>query len=128
MEREHFPIGDGTVNVGMSAAVRFGDMIAVSGQVALDDKGELVGKDDFAAQAEQCFANLAAVLEKAGGSLSDVVSLTTYLKSRSFAPEFLAARARYFPERPPATTTVVAELLGPDLLIEIQALAAPKGV
>ncbi|MND09207.1 hypothetical protein D3C83_323580 [compost metagenome] len=57
-----------------------------------------------------------------------MVSLTTYLKSRSFASEFLAARARYFPERPPATTTVVAELLAPDFLIEVQALAALKDV
>ena len=57
MDKRCIPIGDGTVKVGMSAAVRFGDMIAVSGQVAMDGEGRLVGKDDFPAQAEQCFAN-----------------------------------------------------------------------
>lgn len=124
LEKRFIPIGDGKANVGMSAAVRFGDMIAVSGQIAMDGAGNLVGKDDFPEQAEQCFANLAAVLKQAGGSLRDVVSLTTYLKSPDFAQEFLAVRARHFPDHPPATTTVIADMLAPDFLIEIQALAA----
>jgi enamine deaminase RidA (YjgF/YER057c/UK114 family) len=123
MEKRIVSLGEG-VDVGMSAAVRFGDCIAVSGQVAMDEAGQLVGKDDFAAQAEQCFANLARVLEQAGGRLVDVVSLTTYLAAREHAPAFLAARARHFPTDPPATTTVIAQLLHPDFLIEIQALAA----
>jgi enamine deaminase RidA (YjgF/YER057c/UK114 family) len=123
MDRHFVSLGEG-VNVGMSAAVRFGDCIAVSGQVAMDEVGQLVGKDDFAAQAEQCFANLARVLEQAGGSLADVVMLTTYLTAREHAPAFLAVRARHFPTDPPATTTVIARMLHPDLLIEIQALAA----
>jgi enamine deaminase RidA (YjgF/YER057c/UK114 family) len=123
MEKRIVSLGEG-VDVGMSAAVRFGDCIAVSGQVAMDEAGQLVGKDDFAAQAEQCFTNLARVLEQAGGRLVDVVSLTTYLAAREHAPAFLAARARHFPTDPPATTTVIAQLLHPDFLIEIQALAA----
>jgi enamine deaminase RidA (YjgF/YER057c/UK114 family) len=123
MEKRFVSLGP-DVNVGMSAAVRFGDSIAVSGQVALDARGELVGKDDFAAQAEQCFANLARVLADAGASLGDVVSLTTYLSAREHAEAFLAARARHFPANPPATTTVIAQMLHPDFLIEIQALAA----
>jgi enamine deaminase RidA (YjgF/YER057c/UK114 family) len=123
MDKRFISLGEG-VNVGMSAAVRFGDCIAVSGQVAMDEAGQLVGKDDFAAQAEQCFANLARVLEQAGGTLADVVMLTTYLTAREHAPAFLAARARHFPTDPPATTTVIAQMLHPDFLIEIQALAA----
>jgi enamine deaminase RidA (YjgF/YER057c/UK114 family) len=123
MDKRFVSLGEG-VDVGMSAAVRFGDCIAVSGQVALDASGELVGKNDFAAQAEQCFTNLAAVLGQAGGTLGDVVSLTTYLAAREHAPAFLAARARHFPANPPATTTVIAQLMHPDFLIEIQALAA----
>ena len=123
MKKTCIPLGEG-INVGMSAAVRFGDCIAVSGQVAINEKGEVVGREDFDAQVEQCFANLADVLTKAGSSLEDVVMLTTYLKSAEYAPQFLTARARIFPEKPPATTTVVANLLSPDFLIEIQALAA----
>jgi enamine deaminase RidA (YjgF/YER057c/UK114 family) len=123
MDKQFFGLGEGVPNVGMSAAVRFGDLVAVSGQVAMSETGELVGAGDFAAQAEQCFANLARVLRQAGSSLEDVVSLTTYLTSAEFALTFLAARARHFPEHPPATTTVIAQLLHPNLLIEIQALA-----
>jgi enamine deaminase RidA (YjgF/YER057c/UK114 family) len=123
MDKHFVSLGEG-IDVGMSAAVRFGDCIAVSGQVAMDERGALVGQGDFAAQAEQCFANLAKVLARAGGALEDVVSLTTYLSSREFAPVFLEARARHFPQNPPATTTVIAQMLHPDFLIEIQALAA----
>ncbi|MCB2076792.1 MAG: RidA family protein [Novosphingobium sp.] len=124
MEKRFVGLGEGAGNVGMSAAVRFGDMIAVSGQVALDGTGNIVGRGDFGAQVEQCFANLATVLEQAGGALGDVVSLTTYLSSRDHASQFLAARGRAFPADPPATTTVIAQMLHPDFLIEIQALAA----
>jgi enamine deaminase RidA (YjgF/YER057c/UK114 family) len=123
MDKRFVSLGEG-VKAGMSAAVRFGDCIAVSGQVAMDETGQLVGKDNFAAQAEQCFANLVRVLGQAGGSLTDVVSLTTYLTAREYAPAFLAARARHFPTDPPATTTVIAQLMHPDFLIEVQALAA----
>ena len=124
MEKQFVSLGEGAGNVGMSAAVRFGKCIAVSGQVAMTETGELVGKDDFNAQIEQCFANLASVLGQAGSSLADVVSLTTYLSSREYAQAFLAARGRHFPENPPATTTVIAQMLHPDFLVEIQALAA----
>ena len=123
MEVIRFGLGENVPNVGMSAAVRFGEIIAISGQVALNKEGELIGKGDFAAQAEQCFANLAAVLKRAGSSLRDVVMITSYLTSAQYAPAFLAARAKYFPEQAPASTTVVAQLLNPDLLVEIQALA-----
>jgi len=124
MEKEHFGLAGGGSVAGMSAAVRFGDMIAVSGQVAMTADGKLVGHGDIDAQIEQCFTNLADVLGRAGAGLADVVSLTTYLTSAEFAPRFLAARQRYFPERAPATTTVIASLLHPEFLIEIQALAA----
>jgi enamine deaminase RidA (YjgF/YER057c/UK114 family) len=123
MEKRFIPLAT-TQKVGMSAAVRFGGLIAVSGQVALNAKGELVGKGDIATQVAQCFANIADVLGQAGASLSDVVSVTTYLKSPDLAPAFLEARARAFPEHPPATTTVIAQMLSPDFLVEIQALAA----
>jgi hypothetical protein len=71
MKKRFVSLGEG-VNVGMSAAVRFGDYVAVSGQVAMDEADQLIAKNDFAAQAEQCFANLARVLEQAGGCLADV--------------------------------------------------------
>jgi 2-iminobutanoate/2-iminopropanoate deaminase len=123
MEKLFIGLGEGRPHVGMSAAVRWGDCVAVSGQVATNERGEFVGEGDFEAQAEQCFANLARILGEAGAQLADVVSLTTYLTTAEHAPKFLALRAKYFAERPPATTTVLAQLLSPRFLIEIQAMA-----
>jgi enamine deaminase RidA (YjgF/YER057c/UK114 family) len=122
MQKTHIGLGDGRPNVGMSAAVRCDGMIFVSGQVATSD-GKIVGEGDFEAQAEQCFANIAQILGQAGAGLSDVVWLTTYLTSAEYAPKFLELRAKHFPANPPATTTVLAQLLSPKFLIEIQAIA-----
>jgi enamine deaminase RidA (YjgF/YER057c/UK114 family) len=127
MEKTHIGLGEGRPNVGMSAAVRFGDCIVVSGQVATNEQGALVGEGDFEAQAEQCFAKLADILGQAGATMADVVSLTTYLTAAENASKFLALRAKHFPERAPATTTVLAQLLSPRFLIEIQAMAVVSG-
>lgn len=123
MERQYISMGEGAAASGMSAAVRVGNIITVAGQVAITETGELVGKGDAAAQVAQCFANLAAVLARAGASLGDVVSLTAYLTSAAIARDFLAARGQHFATHAPATTTVVAQLLHPDFLVEIQAMA-----
>lgn len=130
MDRQYISMGEGAAASGMSAAVRVGDVISVSGQVAMTDTGEIVGKGDAAAQVEHCFASLDAILRRAGSSLADVVSLTAYLTSPASVRDFLAARGRHFPERAPATTTVVAQLLHPDFLVEIQAtaIASPTAV
>ena len=124
MSKAHISMGEGRPYTGMSAAVRFGDCIVVSGQVASNERGEFVGEGDFEAQAEQCFANIARILGQAGATMADVVSLTTYLTSAEQAPKFLALRAKHFPDHPPATTTVIAQLLSSRFLIEIQAMAA----
>ena len=124
MERTYLPVEEAWSKLGMSAAVRVGDFIFVSGQVATDERGEIVGEGDVAAQAEQCLTNIARLLGELGASLSDVVALTTFLAAPEHAPAFLTVRARRFPQRPPATTTVVAQTLSPRLLLEIQAVGA----
>jgi enamine deaminase RidA (YjgF/YER057c/UK114 family) len=107
----------------MAQAVRKGDVIAIAGQVAMNENYELVGKGDFAAQAEQCFDNIERWLAEAGGSWADLVQITTYLSSSEHASEFLAIRQRRSRSLPAATTTVIAGLLHPDFLIEVTALA-----
>ncbi|MET0146965.1 MAG: RidA family protein [Ilumatobacteraceae bacterium] len=108
----------------MSPGVRFGNVIAVSGQVSVDETGALVGIDDVAAQARQCFANIERILGRAGASLSDVVQLTGYLVDPAHAGAYLEVRRATFAVDPPATTTVVvAALLGPQFLVEVQVLA-----
>src|SRR5438067_157121 len=59
------------------------NMLILSGQVALNEKGELVGKDNLTAQTEQVFANIKRIVEAEGGSMNDVVKLTSYLKDVS---------------------------------------------
>jgi len=124
MTRTHYGWKPGA---SMSQAVRCGDTIHVSGQVAIGEDGAIVGEGDIEAQARQCFANIARHLGEAGASLADVVSLTTYLTKAESAGAFLKLRAQTFPERAPATTTVIAQLLHPSFLIEIQAVAVVGG-
>jgi enamine deaminase RidA (YjgF/YER057c/UK114 family) len=109
---------------GMSQAVRCGRHIFLSGQVAFDEAGHLVGEGDAAAQAEQVLRNIERLLAKAGAGLQHVARLTCYLTDASHFPAYAAAKRRYFPVDPPAgTSVVVAQLLDPRLLLEVEALA-----
>src|SRR5262249_59592591 len=63
----------------LSQGIRIGDLLLVSGQVGIDGEGELVSVDDFEAQADQAFRNLAAVLEAGGSSLDPVAKGTVFL-------------------------------------------------
>ena len=101
--------------------------IYVSGQVALDEKGELVGKGDVGAQTRQVFENLKRALGAAGVGFDDVVKLTYYIVG--YRPEMLApireVRSQYLPkEKPPASTLVGVEALFMEgVLIEVDAIA-----
>lgn len=110
---------------GYSHAVRTGGMLFVSGQVALDENKNIVGRGDVSAQAEQAFANLKRVVEAAGGSLADVVKLTMYATDIAFyRPQITEVRDRYFPVEPPANTfVVVSSFSNPSLLFEVEAIA-----
>ncbi len=110
-------------NPSMSAAVVSGNLVFVSGQVALDHRNQLVGQNDFRHQAVQCFENLGAVLARAGTHLDQVVQITAFMRRREDLADYLDVRAQTFPANPPATTTVVADLLDPRFLIEVQAVA-----
>ena len=115
---------------GFTHAVRVGQMLYVSGEVALDSMGGLVGRGDLAAQARQAFANLELVLDIAGVSPSDVVQLNVYvvgLKPADWAT-VREAGAKFFPQRnPPAGTVLgVAALPREGLLIAVDAVAVIK--
>jgi 2-iminobutanoate/2-iminopropanoate deaminase len=113
----------GTAFPGMSQGVRCGNWIIVSGQVALKD-GKVVGVGDPAAQARQCFENIAAVLAEAGASLADIVSLRCFLTDRSAYQGYAEVKGMLFQKEAPASTTVIINaLLVPDLLMEIEAVA-----
>jgi enamine deaminase RidA (YjgF/YER057c/UK114 family) len=102
-----------------------GRLVAVSGQVALDEHGELVGEGDAAAQAAQVFENLRRCLAAAGAGFDDVVKMTWFVTDLAHLPAIRAARdAVMDPERLPANSAVqVAALVRPEFLMEIEALA-----
>ena len=108
-----------------SPAVRAGNTVYVSGQVAFDKEDRVVGKGDIEAQARQVFENMKAVLEAAGGTLDDVVRINVYLTDVLNRPGFHRVRERYFkPDRLPASTLVIVKgLIHPDLLVEVEAVA-----
>ena len=111
---------------GYSYAIKkTGTPVFISGQVALDGKGSLVGENDVAAQVEQVFANLRSVVSACGGTLDDVVKITIYVTNASYRPAVAAARQRHFKEGqyPASTYLVVAGLAVPQLLVEIEAVA-----
>ncbi|MFD5425175.1 RidA family protein [Streptomyces sp. NPDC127084] len=102
-----------------------GRFVAVSGQIALDDKGELVGEGDPAAQARQVFGNLRRCLAAVGAGFEDVVKLTYFLTDMAYLPAVREARDLHLdPDRLPASSAVqVASLVDPRLLMEIEAFA-----
>lgn len=106
---------------GYSRAVRTNNIIHVAGTVGTDDEGQLVGIGDVKAQARQCYEKIKAALEKCGGSLADVVRVRTYVVRREDAAAAVEVMAEYLKEvRPAATLVVVASLLEPEMLIEIE--------
>src|SRR4051812_5868494 len=108
-------------------AVRMGELIFISGQVARDKDGRLVGRGDARAQTEQVFRNLQAILEAAGSDMRSVGKLTVFITKLEFRPIVHEIRSRVFSEAghlPASTLAVVTSLADPDWLVEIEAVAA----
>lgn len=103
-----------------------GTTVYLSGQVALNASGQLVGQGDFAAQARQVFENLKAALAAAGADFSYVVKLNIYLLDRANLPALREMRDQYVnTQNPPASTLVeVRGLAQPDFLLEVEAVAS----
>ena len=107
-----------------SQAVKVGAMIFVSGQLARDREGRVVGKGDMAAQTRQVIENIRAILGAAGAELRHVVKLTAFMTDMGRAKEAWAVREEFFAAAPPASTGVeVSRLTHPDFMIEIEAIA-----
>jgi enamine deaminase RidA (YjgF/YER057c/UK114 family) len=105
-----------------------GKVVYIAGQVALDASGNLVGKDDFRAQAEQVFKNLDAAVRAAGGNFHDVIKLNYYCAGAvdpSLIPQIREVRDKYVNTQNPPTSTfvVVQRLVRPEWLIEVEAVA-----
>jgi len=114
---------------GLSEAVRHGDTLTIAGQTGID-AGHRIVEGGLKAQALQAFRNIKEIVELAGGRVENIVHLTWYLvpSARSFMEDALdvtMARSEILPGIAPGSTAVrVKELLTPDILIEIQTVAA----
>lgn len=100
-------------------------MLIISGQVALDAEGKVVGMNNFEHQAEQVFKNIKAIVESSGGTMNDVVKLTFYLRDVSNIIKLREVRDRYINiSSPPGSTLVeVSDLFRDEFLLEIEATA-----
>jgi reactive intermediate/imine deaminase len=102
--------------------------IYISGMIAFDKDGKVVGAGDMKAQAEQVFKNLETALTAAGAKFSDVVKMNSYITDMSKAQAVRDVRATYFNDATPASTFVeVKGLVRPDLLLEIEVVAVIPG-
>ena len=110
-------------NLPLSPGIKAGDFIFVTGQGGF--KNPATGEEikGIEAQTRQCLDNMKAVLEAAGSSLKDVVKVNIYLRNVDDFAKMNEVYQSYFPEDPPARTTVQPGLITPAMLIEIESVA-----
>ena len=110
--------------VGYSRAVRVGNVIEVTGTVAVDENSQLVGGNDAYEQTKFIIQKIDTILKQAGASLSDVVRTRMFVTDISRWEEYGKAHGEFFKDIKPCTTLIeVSKLISPDYLIEIEATA-----
>jgi reactive intermediate/imine deaminase len=104
-------------------AVRFGDILFVSGLTAHNGEGKLVGGADAAAQTRQILANLKLVLDVAGATMADVLKVTVFLTDINDRAAINPVRQEFFGAAKPASTLIeVSKLALPEMKVEIEAV------
>ncbi|WP_034343238.1 RidA family protein [Deinococcus misasensis] len=105
-----------------SQAIRYGNLVFLSGQIPLDTSNQVVG-ETVTDQTHQVFKNLIAVLTAAGTDLSKVMKVTVFLKDMNTFAEMNTVFAQYMPEPYPARSTIEVARLPRDVLVEIECIA-----
>jgi 2-iminobutanoate/2-iminopropanoate deaminase len=109
-------------------AVRFGDILFVSGLTAHDASGQIVGGKDAAAQTRQILKNLTLVLDAAGATMADVLKVTVFLIDINDRAAINPVRQEFFGAARPASTLVeVSRLALPEMTVEIEAVVGLPG-
>ncbi|NNC82279.1 MAG: RidA family protein [Flavobacteriales bacterium] len=110
-----------------SQAVRYGDMLFLSGQIAIDpNSGELV-MNDITQETEQVMENIKAVLEEAGADFSQVIKTSIFLSDMNDFPNVNAVYGRYFDSDFPARETVAVRTLPKEVNVEISMIVGMGG-
>ena len=108
--------------VGYSRLVRAGDMVAVSGTTATDERGMIVGAGQMYVQARQAMVNIRTALDRAGLAMHHVIRTRMFVTDMNRFAEVARAHKEFFADSPPASTVVeVRRLAHPDMMIEIEA-------
>jgi 2-iminobutanoate/2-iminopropanoate deaminase len=102
-----------------SQAIQFGNLLFVSGQIALDPKTGNLVEGDIEAQTQQVMENLKAIVAAAGMTLADALKATCFLKNMGDFVKFNGVYAGYFGDTPPARETVEVARLPRDVLVEV---------
>lgn len=125
MQRTNYSSGAKWENiVGYSRAVRIGNTIEVTGTVAVGDNGEVVGKGNAYEQTKFIIEKIIKVLERAGGTLNDVVRTRMFVTDIGRWEEYGKAHGEFFKEIKPCTSMIeISALIDPECLIEIEATA-----
>ena len=104
--------------------VQAGSTVYIAGQTARDANGNFVGEGDIAEQYRQVWHNLQVAMDAVGGTVDDIVKLTTYVVGEENVEPLRQARARTTGKNPPANTLlVISRLADPRFLLEIEAVA-----
>ncbi|HEU4493218.1 MAG TPA: RidA family protein [Rubrobacteraceae bacterium] len=116
------PMRGGAYSSGVEAPS--GRTVYVSGQVAFDAEGKVIGEGDIKAQTETVLEHVKTVVEEADGGMEDIVKVTVFITNMGLYDQIHEVRRRYFEEPFPASSMVeVSALIDPRLLIEIEAVA-----
>ena len=110
--------------IGYSRAVKIGNVVEVTGTVAIDDNNNPVGEDNAYAQTKFIISKIEKILERAGASLKDVVRTRMFVTDISRWEEYGKAHGEFFKDIRPCTSMIeVKGLIAPEYLIEIEATA-----
>jgi aminoacrylate peracid reductase len=117
------PAGSAPPLAPYSPGVRVGDTVYVSGVLAMDGDGNIVGEGDIKAQTRQVLESIKSVVEAAGGAMSDIAFNQIFLADLAGYAAMNEVYAEYFPSNPPARYCIKAELVKPEFLVEISSTA-----
>jgi len=121
-DREEISLGESPPLSHYTDAVRFGDLLVISGIAAYDEKQEVVS-EDVVEQTRFIFETMKRILDQAGASFADVLKVTVFLTDVADRPRINPVRQEYFGTHRPASTLIgVKELALPEMKVEIEAI------